>query len=233
MAHACVDELSCFVIADGTGGHAGGEVAASLVTAAILEKFSHEASFSQRALGSYLAWASAQVALQKRGDARYKDMSSTVACILIDHSNRCALWAHLGDSRIYMFRQRKIVSVSKDHSMAQRLVDAGYAKYEQIRQHPQRSQLFAAIGAEGEHAPEITQDPVELQDGDAFLLCSDGFWEWVSEEEMEQSLALATNSGAWLTAMNRIAGQKTIHKNGRRDNFSAYTICLRNPEISS
>jgi serine/threonine protein phosphatase PrpC len=233
IAYACEDELSCFVLADGTGGHAGGEVAAEVATAAILEKFLLEASFSTRALRSYVAWASAAVAQKKRGDARYSDMSTTVACILIDQSNRCALCAHLGDTRIYMFRQAKIVSISKDHSMAQRLVDAGYAKYADIRRHPQRSQLFAAIGAEGDTTPEVTQGPIALLDGDAFLLCSDGFWEWISETEMEQSLNAATSSESWLSAMNSIAGKNNAGKNGSRDNFSAVTICLRDSEINS
>jgi serine/threonine protein phosphatase PrpC len=227
LATASEDGLSCFILADGTGGHEGGEVAASLVIEGIAQKFLQEASFSARALRSYIDWAILKVADFKKQNAKYSDMSATVASILIDQNNHCALWAHLGDTRIYMFRHGRIIHMSKDHSMAQRLVDAGYANYATIRKHPQRNMLYAAIGAEGDTAAEITQEAVELQNGDAFLLCTDGFWEWISEDEMEQSLHLAVNSEAWLNAMNALAEKNIAASAVRRDNFSAITICLQ------
>ena len=227
LASAIEDDLACFVLADGTGGHAGGELAAHLVTDSIVEKFLQEASFSARALRSYVDWAIHQVAQHKLGNARQQQMSATVAALLIDQSNHCALWAHLGDTRIYLFRGGKIIEVSKDHSQAQRLVDAGYAEYEVLRQHPQRSVLFAAIGAEGDSHPEVTLEATALQHGDAFLLCSDGLWEWILENEMEQVLALADNADAWLTAMADIAVQHNVASRADRDNFSAFAIMVR------
>ncbi len=223
------DELSCFVMADGAGGHEGGEIASKLVIDAILEKFMLDASFSARALRSYVDWASVKVAQSKKLNLRLHSMSATMTTLLIDRSNHCALWAHLGDTRLYMFRQGKIVTVSKDHSLAQRFVDAGYASYEEIRKHPQRSLLFAAIGAEGDNQPEITQEAVELKKGDAFLLCTDGFWEWVLESEMEASLHSARNSCEWLNTMNLIAEKNVGALNKNRDNFSAFTIWLHDP----
>ncbi|MFZ6749746.1 PP2C family protein-serine/threonine phosphatase [Undibacterium sp. Ren11W] len=233
LTQASEDELSCFVVADGTGGHAGGEVAADLVTQAIVEKFLQEASFSAHALRSYLDWAAIKVEQHQQLTAKHADMSATVACLLIDQSNCCALWTHLGDTRIYLFRLGKIIHVSKDHSMAQRLVDAGYAKYEELRQHPQRNQLYAAIGAQGDSFPDLTPEPFAVQDGDAFLLCSDGFWEWVSDDEMGQSLRQASSSDAWLANMNKIAEQNIARTNSRRDNFSAFAICLHAPTVAS
>jgi serine/threonine protein phosphatase PrpC len=229
LAYACEDEISCFVIADGTGGHEGGEVAARLVIEAVIEKFVLEASFSARALSSYIDAAVVKVAQAKRANAKQKNMSATLATILIDKSNRRALWAHLGDTRIYMFRHGAIKSISKDHSMAQRFVDAGIADYAQIRQHPQRNILFAAIGAEGDNFPDVTQNAVELFDGDAFLLCTDGFWEWISETDMVETLLLATSSDAWLKAMSEIAARNCGLSDKNRDNFSAFTIWLAEP----
>ncbi|MET3117130.1 serine/threonine protein phosphatase PrpC [Undibacterium sp. GrIS 1.8] len=229
LASALEDDLACFVLADGTGGHEGGEVAANLVTECITEKFVQEASFSPRALRSYVDWAMLKVAQKKLGNIQQKNMSATVATILIDRSNRCALWAHLGDTRVYLFRDGKIKTISKDHSYAQRMVDAGYADYALLRQHPQRSMLFAAIGAEGDSLPEVTMDAVDLQDGDAFLLCTDGFWEWVNENQMEQSLSSAQSCDAWLSQMNLIAEQNirvSSASRTSRDNFSAFAICI-------
>ena len=224
IAYASEDDLSCFVIADGTGGHEGGEIAANLVTSGVIEKFKQEASFSTRALHSYVTWAIKQVSKSQEKDLKLRDMSTTIAAILIDHHNRNALWAHLGDTRIYLFRNDRIVSISKDHSLAQRLVDAGAADYSKIRLHPQRSVLFAAVGAQGDINPEISQEEVALQVGDALILCSDGFWEWVEDHEMEQSLTNTQSSSEWLSNMNAIAEQKIGDKSINRDNFSIYAI---------
>ncbi|MFZ6654598.1 PP2C family protein-serine/threonine phosphatase [Undibacterium sp. TJN19] len=233
LACAHEDDLVCFAVADGTGGHAGGEIAANLVIAAIMEKFVQEASFSARALLSYLDWAILKLAQSKQDKTGPADMSTTIAAMLIDQNNRCALWAHLGDTRIYQFREGKIKTISKDHSQAQRLVDAGYADYALLRSNPQRNLLFAAIGAEGGNIPEVTMDAIELHDGDAFLLCTDGFWEWVHEDEMEQSLSRAQSSDEWLSKMNAIAEQNiTSSQAMNRDNFSAFTIFLRDDAAS-
>lgn len=229
LAYASQDGLACFVMSDGTGGHEGGEIASRLVTEAIVAKFMQEASFTSRALRSYVDWAIVKVAQSKKLHAKQANMSATMATILIDQCNRCALWAHLGDTRIYMFRRGKILTLTKDHSLAQRFVDAGYADYAQIRKHPQRSVLFAAIGAEGDTFPDVTKEAIDLQDGDAFLVCTDGFWEWVMEEQMEQSLHIARNSNEWLNTMNTIAEQNVGASNKNRDNFSAFTIWLHDP----
>ncbi|MBI3727189.1 MAG: serine/threonine-protein phosphatase [Burkholderiales bacterium] len=232
LAWANEDELACFVLADGTGGHSGGEIAARLAIDSVIEKFVQEASFSARALRSYLDWAILKVAQSKRDNVGQREMSTTIAAILIDQSNRCALWAHMGDTRIYQFRQGRIKAVSKDHSQAQRLVDAGMADQSRIRQHPHRNRLFAAIGAEGDNAPEVTADALELLNGDAFLMCTDGFWEWVLEHEMEFCLATTNSSEAWLSKMNAIAEKNiSTSKAINRDNFSAFAICLHDEQV--
>lgn len=223
------DDLTCFVMSDGAGGHEGGEIASNLVIEAIVEKFMQEASFSARALRSYIAWATVKVAQHKKLRQTLQSMSATMATVLIDQANRCALWAHLGDTRIYMFRQGKIIAITKDHSLAQRFVDAGFAQYAKIREHPQRNVLFAAIGAEGDTFPDITNEVVELRDGDAFLLCTDGFWEWVMEIEMERSLLKAASCDEWLGTMNAIAQRNVGISNRNRDNYSAFAIWLHDP----
>ena len=224
LDYASEDDLSCFVLADGTGGHEGGEIAANLVTTGILEKFKQEASFSARALNSYIDWAIIQVAKKQQQNKTLGDMSTTVATVLIDQHNRCALWAHLGDTRIYLFRAGKTQIISKDHSMAQSMVDAGIADYGQIRLHPQRSVLFAAIGAQGETVPDVTSEALPLQDGDAFFLCTDGYWEWLQDHEMEQSLMNTQSSSEWLGKMNAVAQQNIGALCVNRDNFSAFAI---------
>ena len=223
------DGLVCYVMSDGTGGHSGGEVAAKLVVEAVLAQFMQEASFGARALRSYIDCAIVKVAQNKKLSEKRRNMSATVAALMIDLSNRYALWAHLGDTRVYVFRRHKLHAQTLDHSLAQRFVDAGYARPEQIRTHPQRSVLYAAIGAEGDTFPEVTRDALALQDGDAFLVCTDGFWEWVVEAQMEQALATARSSEEWLTTMSRIAEGNALASGKERDNYSAITVWLREP----
>jgi PPM family protein phosphatase len=220
------DPLACFVIADGAGGHEGGEVASRVVVDAILASFQADPRFGTDALRGYASSASREVAKRKLQNPRYADMSTTVAALLVDRARGQALWAHLGDSRIYLFRNARLHAMSKDHSLTQQLIDAGYARAEQLRRHPQRNILFAAIGAEGDTQIELSAGATTLLPGDALLLCSDGLWEWVLEADMERTLSQASSCEQWLAAMCRLADDNIINTGKVRDNFSAYAILV-------
>ena len=161
------------------------------------------------------------------GDQHLREMSTTIVSLLIDTLRGAALWAHLGDSRIYFFRQQRIQAMSQDHSLVQQYIDAGYCGSEQSRIHPHRHVLFAAIGAEGGCTPCVSTTQ-ELVAGDAFLLCSDGLWEWVLEDEMEHALAQASSAQDWLSRMQRIADQRAIQNQSDsvRDNTTAFAIWI-------
>lgn len=218
--------LACFVVSDGAGGHFGGEVAASIVVQAVIDSFKRELSFSARAMQSYIEEAIVRVAAGKAANNAHADMSATVAAVLIDRKNRYALWAHMGDTRVYLFRDCKVHSVTKDHTVVQQLIDAGYCKQEETRTNPQRSTLFAAIGAENEVQPAVSDDMFAIEDGDALLICSDGFWEWVSEAEMEQALAGAPDVDAWLDRMMKLADVNSSASEKPRDNYTAFAMWL-------
>lgn len=221
------DDMCCAVVADGAGGHHGGEIASRVVVDAVLAKFGDESSFGPRALLCYLEHASRELALARQGKPELADMSTTVAALLVDQANARAVWAHLGDTRVYLFRGGRLHAVTRDHSLAQQLIDAGYARADGLRAHPQRNILLAAVGSEGESAVSATEVPVDLLAGDAFLLCTDGLWEWVVEDQMEQTLAAATDSQGWLAALCAIADDAARLSGARRDNYSAYAIRVR------
>jgi len=227
------DDMSCFTVADGAGGHHGGGIASRVVVDALLAKFGAESTFGTRALRCYLEHAARQLALAREGKPELADMSTTVAALLVDQVNARAVWAHLGDTRIYLFRGARLHAVTRDHSLTQQLIDAGYARADQLRVHPQRNILFAAVGTEGESAASATELPVDLVDGDAFLLCTDGLWEWVHEDRMEQTLAAAQDSQSWLSAMCAIAADAARLSGKTRDNYSAYAIRVRRQELST
>lgn len=223
------DDLACIIVCDGVGGEYGGEIASNIVVHSIMEMFAEEASFGPRALQSYIEYAVAQLQLRQAQSPHLKDMSSTVAVLLIDQTNRCALWAHMGDTRLYRFRRGKLLSVTKDHSLIQQFVDAGHCSAEQLRRHPRRSILSAAIGVEGSAPATITQSASEIKDNDAFLLCTDGFWEWISEAEMEQAAIQADSAQEWLDIMRALVDKNGSASNVALDNCSAFTIHVADP----
>lgn len=214
--------LACFVVSDGTGGHRGGEVAARLVVDTLLEQFRSTPECGEPALLAYLDAAAVRVQQARGEQEALHDMSATVAALVVDCAGARAAWAHLGDTRLYHFRQGRIRAVTVDHSLAQQLVEAGLVPASQLRTHPQRSMLLAAVGAQGDVA--ASSGAAQLEDGDALFICTDGLWEWVDEEAMERALASAADTKAWLAAMCAQADACATEAGKMRDNFSGYAI---------
>ena len=225
-------DLACFVIADGTGGHHGGEVAARIAVDAVLGAFRAAPAFGAPALLAYAALATTHVAQARRADPQLAAMSTTVAALLIDERAARAVWAHLGDSRVYLFRDSRVHAATRDHSLAQQLVDAGYASAAELRQHPQRHVLLAAVGAEGNLAAAAS-DEVVLEAGDALLVCSDGLWESVLDDEMAQLLSASAASADWLAALCARADCAAGAAGKARDNYSAYAIRVERREAQA
>jgi serine/threonine protein phosphatase PrpC len=242
------DNMVCFVMADGAGGHARGDVAARTVVDTVRNYFLQQPAFSAAALAQYTGAASEAVERGKQLAGQH-DMSATVAVVLIDQRQRQVLWSHVGDTRVYLFRDGRAQQLTRDHSVAQQLVDAGYIAQQRLRGHPQRHLLYAAIGADPGQAQAQTlydnhddgdntddgaddgahgsdSEPLALSHGDAMLICTDGFWESVLESDMEASLALSADSAAWLTAMCAIGHRNATASGKHRDNFTACAICL-------
>jgi len=226
LGSAQQDGLACFVVSDGVGGQAGGEIASSLVVNTIRNRFIQAPSADPNALRAHVEHATAEIGRGKAEQGQLQNMSATAAVVLLDPKKHCAVWAHMGDTRIYLFRNNKVSAMTKDHSLVQQFVDAGYCKPDQLRTHPLRGTLYAAIGAEGDTHPEVTELVVDIEDGDAFFICTDGFWEWIGEEEMEQSLSRAATVENWLADMCRIAEQHSAVSAKSRDNYTAFAIWM-------
>jgi hypothetical protein len=135
-----------------------------------------------------------------------------------------ATWAHVGDTRLYHFRDGRVAHQTLDHSMPQALVQAGAIRSDEIRRHPERNRLLKSLGGEGEVAPTFLEAPIALAPGDAFLLCTDGFWELVTEDEMQAALAGASGPAAWL---ERMESQVLKAATGAFDNYSATTVLVK------
>jgi PPM family protein phosphatase len=217
------DAGNCYcVISDGAGGHGGGDVASKLAVTTVLGAFQRAPRCSSEAIAAALEGANRAIIDRSKSDARLARMRATAVVLCCDSVNRWATWGHIGDSRLYFFRDRRIVQQTRDHSVVQNMVDAGYIQADAIRGAPYRSQLFAALGECDDFAPALAQ--ASIAPGDAFLLCTDGVWEHVTEPEFESMLAESRTAADWI---GRIESSVLAHERDRLDNFSALAIWCR------
>jgi serine/threonine protein phosphatase PrpC/predicted nucleic acid-binding Zn ribbon protein len=172
-----------FVVADGMGGHAGGDVASAIATTRIAEIDEEYASAADAefALQSALIAANSLLAETVFEHPELTGMGTTVSG-LIRVGNDVAI-AHIGDSRIYLLRDGELSQITADHTFVQRLVDSGRITPEEAAVHPRRSVLMRVLG-DVDAAPEIDTSIMPTRSGDRWLLCSDGLSSYVSEDKI-------------------------------------------------
>ncbi|MDW4574402.1 PP2C family serine/threonine-protein phosphatase [Microbacterium sp. M3] len=162
-----------FVVADGMGGHAGGDVASSLAISRLeaLDRPYASTAEAENALGDAIADAAVDLVDTVNVRPELAGMGTTVsALIMVDDY---AVIAHIGDSRIYLFRDGALTQITTDHTFVQRLVDSGRITPEEARYHPRRSVLMRVLG-DMDTDPELDTFIMPTQPGDRWLLCSDG-----------------------------------------------------------
>ena len=219
------NHLYC-VVADGAGGHGGGDVASKLVVRHIIDQTSLAPLTRVDEVRDLLIDTNAQVLRHQADGDPTKDMHSTVVALFVDLSRQEALWGHAGDSRLYLFRDGVMIAHTRDHSLVQAMVDAGMLMPEQIRTHPRRSELQSALGARPEDLlVSVATRPWRLQPHDVFLLCTDGLWEHVDEAQMCASLSRAADPGAWLAGLEQLV-LLHVAESGKpsHDNFSGIAV---------
>lgn len=182
-----------FLVADGMGGHAGGDVASALIATA-LSRLDNE---------QFDGTGDAIKALREGLLNGNSDLSATVGVhpelaglgttftgfVTID--DRLAL-AHIGDSRLYLYRNGRLAQITKDHTFVQRLVDSGRITEDEAKIHPRRSVLMRVLG-DVDSSPEIDTQVLETQPGDIWLLCSDGLCGYVDDRDIELALRRRTS----------------------------------------
>lgn len=216
------DSKGCFILADGAGGHGHGDIAAKAVVKEMLGAFSAQPCISVEVLQRGLGLARSTLDRERRMQPGADRMDSTVACLLLDMGQHRALWLQLGDSRIYLFRNQRAHLLTRDHSVLQSVIDAGLHRGS-VRGAPDRNRLYASVCAEDAPADMLSTEPLEIQEGDMFLLCSDGFWDSVDEQVMEACLRQSQNPRDWLEMLFG-AGRSVNH--GWGDNATALAVWL-------
>lgn len=212
-----------FVLADGLGGHGNGDVASNFVADCVGAAIENTDGFG----GVFLdeCFDTAQEMLMEEKECKgLHSIKTTMVMLLITES--CAQWGHVGDSRLYHFRDGKQLSRTIDHSVPQMLAISGQIKEKEIRHHPDRSVLLRAMGAEWDApAYEIAQRNLKVIKGDSFLLCSDGFWEWIDEKTMIK--ILKKDQSAYDSLREMVAEVKANGTGKGMDNYSAILVNIK------
>ena len=170
-------DVLLMVVADGMGGHLGGEVAAEIAVGEITRRFQQEARNKLKKPFDFLVSAiqSAHRAIVSHAVEQNLlecPRTTIVACIV---QNGSAFWAHAGDSRLYVLRRGEVVAHTQDHSRVQMMIDSGEITPEAAARHPERNKIFSCLG--GVVPPQIASGrEFPLETGDTILLCTDGFW---------------------------------------------------------
>lgn len=214
--HLEFGDSACWVVADGLGGHGGGATASRLVVDTVLTSFRANPTVSAGALRSFLEAAQAAI-LRQQTEPELAQMRSTVVVLLAN--GQAAVCGHIGDSRLYHFQDGGLVFQTTDHSVPGALAAGGSIPYEEIRFHEDRNRVLRSLGNSAEVNPAIVER--SISSGDRFLLCSDGFWEYVTEAEMGADSAQSAAPANWLNAMTArlVSRAKSEH-----DNYTAIAV---------
>ncbi|EIC84125.1 PP2C family serine/threonine-protein phosphatase [Serratia sp. M24T3] len=210
---------ACFVVCDGIAGIPGGEVAAQIASNTLLENFNGENHLDAQHIAQHINRANQAILTGQKQSSELKNMGTTLVSLFVDRDYKLAYWAHAGDSRLYAFRRGYLMQTTRDHSLVQQMKDAGYQT-----QGVNSNLLYFALGMHEQREASYS-DVLPLEDGDVFLLCTDGFWHELSTDDMEQTLRMVNSPNEWLVLMLEI-----LKRSEKKDNFSAIAIWVGNPQ---
>lgn len=213
------------VVADGLGGHQAGELASSLFCGALIDlaqRVATELAADPEAALSRLAEQAARSMSERiKGQAPGLDAHTTCAVAWVSLPERRLTTLHVGDSRLYRFDEKRIHWRSRDHSVVQMLLDMGEIQEEEMANHPEQSLLTRSIAVDGEMRPSVKRQDAPLRANEALLLCSDGFWEGVSPEEIRSLAVPNAPRDQRLRDLIRTARQRA---KGNSDNITAQLL---------
>jgi PPM family protein phosphatase len=198
------------IVADGMGGHSAGEVASEMAVEIISQIYYQEDQAPHQALEKAFKTANNAIIEAGSNNGELHGMGTTSTALVI--CNGLAYAAHVGDSRLYMRRDGQLYLMTEDHSAVMEMVKLGIIKPEEARHHPDKNVILRALGTNPSLEVAIWAEPVKVQVEDTFLLCSDGLYDLVADEEINQILASNDPFAAGETLIN-LAKQRGGHDN--------------------
>lgn len=236
-SHSARPDVGLFIVADGMGGHVAGEVASRVavesISAFIQETADHdrnrtwpfpfepELSMDGNRLKAAFLLANRRIATTIADSQDLRGMATTASAILVGREHACV--AHIGDSRVYVLRAGKLGQITDDHSWVEEQVRAGVLTPDAARQHPWRNVVTRALS--GSEDPEIDVVEVKPSRGERFLLCSDGLFGVVTDDQIGTILGDDTSS------LDGICGRliEAANAGGGPDNITALIIQIDAP----
>lgn len=211
----------CFVVCDGLGGHNAGDVAARIAGNTFVDELYYCDDLSNYLLNAFNS-AQNQILLRQKDNKTKNDMKTTAVCMATDETK--IYIGHVGDSRFYGFKKDGSYIRTLDHSVPQLLVQSNTITEAEIRNHPNRNMLLKVMGDKWDEPLCELSEPLLLSEFSAFLLCSDGFWELATEDDMMFTLRSSSSPKEWLDKMTAIV--KSNGSNKEMDNYTAIAICV-------
>lgn len=199
------------IVADGMGGYTGGEYASTMVVDTIVEVVNEATEMSTDVLQNAILQANRMVYEKSQSYKELEGMGTTAVVAYVQEDT--LYWAHVGDSRLYLYGQEGLHRMTKDHSMVQQLVEAGTITEAEVIHHPKRNMLTRAIGVY--ETVEVDTGVVEVHQNDRILLCSDGLSGYIEESKIEQVLSKENNESRALEDLVHL-----VYDAGARDNVT-------------
>ena len=207
--------MACVI--DGVGGYEGGEIAAQIARETILKYFSIPSGEIPTMMKEAIRVANEKIHEEKIKSRDHKGMACVVTLVITDMQNKKFYYAHIGDTRLYLFRDQSLVKITKDHSFVGFLEDSGRLSEEEAMSHPKRNEINKALGfdisvSDNNDYAEIGESP--FLPGDILLLCSDGLSDMINREKMSsilvQQRSLEEKGSALIAAANDAGGKDNI-----------------------
>jgi serine/threonine protein phosphatase PrpC len=214
-------EALLLVIADGMGGHVGGDIAAQIAVRLFIERFQQEAKPILRNPLKFMQETLLRAHAALGSYASQFSMLETprTTCVAVVVQGGHAYWAHVGDSRFYLLRQGRLIASTKDHSKVQYLVDQGIIAPQDVVTHPDRNKIFSCLGGAAEPVIDLSRR-TPLANGDILVLCTDGLWSVYPIRELSTMLT----STPILTTAPQIMREAEERGGADGDNVSAIIV---------
>lgn len=221
MAHVIAKDYALFVVADGLGGHHAGEKASQFFCKSLIKLAKQYVKrLSEEPIEVFYEWIGATIDEMKllfAEDALAEEAYTTCAILYLDDT--MAVTAHCGDSRVYRMNPEKILWRTQDHSLPQLLYNEGMISEQEMAMHPEQNQLTRSINIRKQHRAELKIHPPMAKD-ETFVLCSDGFWGHVKQEEFLQLADLSTDK----EKLAKLARLSVYRASGKSDNVTVFSV---------